>query len=227
MNTVFSCEGQNIPLKYKPSFRAKRLSLRLSAKEASLVLTIPPRATASQIALFLKECTGWVENQLKKLDKTISIKPGEKVSLNGSTFQCITDPLRRKPVLCHETQTLYLPPQYSQKHLHDFFKKIAIEMLTPFVKNAVSILGQRVEKISFRDMRSRWGSCSAKKTISLNWRLILAPQEVAEYVCIHEAVHLLHMNHSRSFWKTVAELCPTYRSHKNWLKVHGPSLMRV
>src|ERR1700722_8418911 len=105
---IFTCGEQNVPLKYKPSLRAKRLSLRLSAKDASLVLTVPPRATSRQIKAFLNQCTPWVENQLKKLTNKISIRPGEKISLHGTVFQCITDPLRRKPALCQMTQTLHL-----------------------------------------------------------------------------------------------------------------------
>ncbi len=227
MVTVFTCQGQDIPLKYKPSQRAKRLSLRLSPKDVSLVLTVPPRTTTSQITAFLNRCTPWVENQLKKVAKTISIKPGEKVTLHGTTFECMMDPLRRKPALCQTTQTLHLPPRCGQKDLHDVFKKMAIETLTPYVEKAALALGQRIEKISIRDTKSRWGSCSAGKTISLSWRLILAPPEVAQYVCIHEATHLLHMNHSQAFWKVVGDLCPGYKSCQKWLKAHGPSLMRA
>ncbi len=227
MVTVFTCQGEDIPLKYKPSQRAKRLSLRLSPKDVSLVLTVPPRTTHSQIISFLSRCTPWVENQLKKVAKTISIKPGEKVSLHGTMFECTVDPLRRKPALCQATQTLRLPPRCGQKDIHDVFKKMAIETLTPYVEKAAMVLGQRIEKVSIRDTKSRWGSCSTSKTISLSWRLILAPPEVAYYVCIHEAAHLLHMNHSPAFWKVVGGLCPEYKSCQKWLKAHGPSLMRV
>ena len=224
---TFICGEQDIPLKYKPSLRAKRLSLRLSNKDASLVLTVPPRATASQIKTFLQQCTPWVEKQLQKLAKMISIKPGIEISLHGTVFQCMTDPLRRKPALCQITQTLHLPPRYKQKELHDFFKKLAGEKLTPYVEMAANAFGQSINKVTIRDTKSRWGSCSAQKMISLSWRLILAPPEVAQYVCIHEAAHLLHMNHSRAFWKTVGELCPAYRTHRKWLKANGQSLMLV
>ena len=227
MVTVFTCQGQDIPLKYKPSQRAKRLSLRLSAKDASLVLTIPPRTTASQITAFLKRCTPWVGNQLQKVAKTISIKPGEKVSLHGTIFECKVDSLRRKPALCQVTHTFCLPPRCGQKDVYDVLKKMAIETLTPYVEKAAMALGQRIEKVSIRDTKSRWGSCSTSKTISLSWRLILAPPEVAQYVCIHEAAHLIHMNHSQAFWKAVEQLCPGYKSCQKWLKAHGPSLMRV
>jgi predicted metal-dependent hydrolase len=225
--TVFTYEGQDIPLQYKPSLRAKRLSLRVSAKDASLVLTIPPRATERQIKAFLQQCTPWVKQQLTKLLKAITIKPGEELSLHGAVFRCIQDPLRRKPALCKATQTLYLPPRCLQEDVYSVFKKMAEETLKPYLLKIARSLDQKVAKITVRDTKSRWGSCSARKTISLNWRLILAPPEVAYYVCIHEAAHLLHMNHSPAFWKVVAEHCPTYQTHKKWLKLHGASLMRV
>lgn len=226
-STVFTCGEKQIPLKYKPSPRAKRLSLRISSKEHLLVLTIPPRTAASQISAFLKQCTPWVEKQVSKLSKPIPIEPGADVTLNGEVFRCTVDPLRRKPALCKVTQTLRLPPQCLEKDLHEFFKKMAEKILPPYVLKAAETLDQRVEKVTIRDAKSRWGSCSGRKTISLSWRLILAPPAVAHYVCVHEAAHLVHMNHSPAFWKAVENLCPAYKSHKKWLKANGPSLMRA
>ncbi|MBA3814206.1 MAG: M48 family metallopeptidase [Alphaproteobacteria bacterium] len=226
-STVFTCGEQEIPLKHKPNPRAKRLSLRLSSKEQSLVLTIPPRASGSQISAFLKQCKPWVEKQLSNLTKIFSIQPGEEVVLHGTVYQCVLDPLRRKPALCQVTNTLRLPPQCLQEDLHEFFKKMAGKVLPGYTLKAAEMLGQQVEKITLRDSKSRWGSCSGRKTISLSWRLVLAPPEVAHYVCVHEAVHLIHMNHSPAFWQAVERLCPRYRTHKKWLKVHGPALMRI
>ena len=139
----------------------------------------------------------------------------------------MTDPLRRKPVLCKTTHTLRLPPQYSQEALYDLLKKTASEQLAPYVIKAGQMLEQKIKKITFRDTKTRWGSCSAQKSISLNWRLILAPPDVAQYVCAHEASHLLHMNHSKAFWNIVEGLCPAYKTHRKWLKQQGQSLMRV
>jgi predicted metal-dependent hydrolase len=224
-STTFICGNHHIPLSYKPHQRAKRLSLRLSAKDQSLVLTIPPRTSTSQITAFLKRCIPWVEKNIEKLTKTTSILPGAELMLNGERFRCVSDPLRRKPVLCQKTQTLRLPPQYLEKDLHAFFKTMAEKTLSPYVRKAAAHFGEQVSKITIRDGKSRWGSCSAKKTISLSWRLILAPPEVAYYVCIHEAAHLIHMNHSPAFWKAVEGLCPAYRSHRQWLKANGHFLM--
>ncbi len=224
---VFSCKEQDILIKRKPNPRAKRLSLRMSARDNGFILAIPPRTTDFHINAFLARCRPWIEKSLSKLFHVKQLSPGEELALYGIPFQCILDPLRRKPILCAVTQTLRLPPQCPQKALHELLKKIAMEKLTPYVMTVAQILGQHLEKVRFRDTKSRWGSCSAQKMISLNWRLILAPPEVAQYVCVHEAVHLLHMNHSKAFWKTVEELCPAYKDHKKWLKAHGFSLMRV
>lgn len=224
---VFSCKEQNILIKRKPTSRAKRLSLRISARHNGFVLTIPPRTTDFHIRAFLDHCKPWIEKNLTKMFPVKHFIPGEEVTLHGTPFQCVLDPLRRKPILCSSTKTLRLPPRCSQTVLHELFKKVAMEHLTPYVTQASQALGKRVESVKFRDTKSRWGSCSAKKTISLSWRLILAPPDVARYVCIHEAVHLLHMNHSQVFWKTVEDLCPTYRDHKKWLKANGLSLMRI
>lgn len=226
-STVFTCEGGEIPLHYKPSRRAKRLSLRLSVKEGALVLSMPIRTTQAQIKDFLNQCVPWVKTQLKKLEKKVVIEPGKEIMLHGVVFQCVNDPLRRKPALCYTAKTLHLPPLYGEKDLYEMFKKSADKKLTPLVLKAAEILGQRVEKVTYKDTKTRWGSCSARKTISLNWRLIFAPPEIAHYVCAHEVAHLLHMNHSQAFWKVVGELCPPYRIHRAWLKANGPSLMRV
>ncbi len=224
---IFSYKEQNIPITCKPNLRAKRLSLRAAPQGPAFVLTVPPRTSETHIKAFLARCTPWIEKSLNKMFHVKHFLPGEDVVLHGTSFQCVVDPLRRQPVLCETTQTLRLPPRCPPEALHVFLKKMAIEMLTPYVMMAAQALGQPVEKVSFRDTKSRWGSCSAQKTISLNWRLILAPPDVARYVCIHEAVHLLHMNHSKAFWKAVEALCPAYKVHRQWLKAHGFSLMQV
>ncbi len=225
--TVFPYGNIDYPLMYKPNPRAKRLSLRFSTKELFFVLTIPPRTSKSQIQLFLKRCVPWAEKQVSQVSTRLKIVPGTEVKLNGKTYRCVTDPLRKKPALCNETQTMRLPSRLTQKGLHDFLKKKAADYFTPLIEEIASRMGQRIEKVSYRDTKSRWGSCSARKTISLNWRLILAPPEVAHYVCVHEAAHLTHMNHSKDFWNLVEDHCPRHKVLRKWLKTNGTSLLSI
>lgn len=85
--------------------------------------------------------------------------------------------------------------------------------------------GGSYNRITIRDQKTRWGSCSAKGTLSFNWRLMLAPPSIPDYVIVHELCHLTYMNHSAAFWKKVESVYPDYRSARKWLKDHGHELI--
>ena len=85
--------------------------------------------------------------------------------------------------------------------------------------------GGTYNRITIRDQKTRWGSCSAKGTLSFNWRLMLAPPAILDYVVVHELCHLTHMNHSAAFWQAVEAVYPDYRSARRWLKEHGQELI--
>lgn len=85
--------------------------------------------------------------------------------------------------------------------------------------------GGSYSRITIRDQKTRWGSCSAKGTLSFNWRLMLAPPAILDYVVVHELCHLTYMNHSASFWKKVESVYPDYRNARKWLKEHGHELV--
>jgi predicted metal-dependent hydrolase len=87
-----------------------------------------------------------------------------------------------------------------------------------------AILGIEVRRVSIRDQRSRWGSCSRRGTISLNWRLMLVPDFVREYVMLHELMHRRELNHSPRFWRLVAAVCPRLVEARRWLRTHGQAL---
>jgi predicted metal-dependent hydrolase len=84
--------------------------------------------------------------------------------------------------------------------------------------------GLTVARVSIRNQRTRWGSCGRDGHISLNWRLILMPPEVRDYVLVHELMHLRRLDHSRAYWRLVAAACPGYREARQWLRAHGASL---
>jgi len=107
-----------------------------------------------------------------------------------------------------------------QKTLIRFYKKAGTNYLSHLVATQSKKMNLSPTHLSFRSQRSRWGSCSSQGKISLNWRLIVAPSEVSEYVVIHEMAHLVHQNHSRNFWSLVEEHCSSYKSHKKWLQAH-------
>ena len=88
------------------------------------------------------------------------------------------------------------------------------------------IIDAKITSISVKDTKSRWGSCSTRGSINYNWRIVLAPKEVIEYLVCHEVSHLKHLNHSTDFWATVKELCPHCKEARRWLKIRGRELYK-
>jgi len=99
------------------------------------------------------------------------------------------------------------------------------ELVGMLIEDEAPVLGVEPARIQIRDQRSRWGSCSTRGTLSFNWRLVLAPFEVLDYVVVHELCHLREPNHSRRFWKLVEARRPDWRLHRDWLHEHGPELL--
>ena len=104
-------------------------------------------------------------------------------------------------------------------------RRAARELAHMLVEEEAEALGVEVNRIHIRDQRTRWGSCSASGNLSFNWRLVLAPFEVLDYVVVHEVCHLREPNHSHRFWRLVDRRRPEWREQKRWLDEHGPELL--
>jgi predicted metal-dependent hydrolase len=103
-------------------------------------------------------------------------------------------------------------------------KAQAHKLITEKVKDWSAKLKVEFKRITVRNQKSRWGSCSHLLNLSFNWRLIMVPEEVLDYVVIHELCHLKEMNHKKVFWRTVAGYCPRWREHRAWLNHHRMEL---
>ena len=124
------------------------------------------------------------------------------------------------PILRKETSS---NPQL--QYLEKQYKKAAAEYIPKRVEYFISLTGGNYFRITIRDQKTRWGSCSSNGTLSFNWRLMLAPPHVLDYVVVHELCHLTYMNHSRDFWGKVEDVIPDYKIHKKWLKENGGTLI--
>ena len=101
----------------------------------------------------------------------------------------------------------------------------ARELVAMLIDEEAPEIGVEPVRVQIRDQRSRWGSCSTRGTLSFNWRLVLAPFDVLDYVVVHELCHLREPNHSRRFWKLVEQRRPDWRAQRDWLHEHGPELL--
>ena len=112
------------------------------------------------------------------------------------------------------------------RRLRAWLTDLARERLTAAADRHAAALGRRYGRITLRDTRSRWGSCSAQGALMFSWRLVLAPPQILEYVAAHEVAHLAEMNHSAAFWAHVNRLYGPHAAPRRWLRGHGAELHR-
>lgn len=105
-----------------------------------------------------------------------------------------------------------------ERAVKQWYVQQARKIILERVAHYQSLLQEPVGSIRIKDVRSRWGSCSSKRNLNFNWRLVMAPMEVLDYVVVHELCHLKEMNHSKNFWKLVEDILPDYKRQREWLK---------
>jgi predicted metal-dependent hydrolase len=218
--------SRSVPLVMVQNPRARRYLLRLRSDGVARV-TIPRRGTISAARDFASRNIIWLEQQFQRLavrPKTPDTwNPGTEIHFRGELVRIESDTegsirFGTEQVNVSNTQADLRPAV--QKHL----RKLASQELPPRVIELATLHKISVSRVSVRNQKSRWGSCSRKGTISLNWRLIQSPSFVRDYIILHELSHRVQMNHSRDFWQEVERLCPDYLLAERWLKKHAKIL---
>jgi predicted metal-dependent hydrolase len=177
---------------------ARRTICIVIDKDANIELRIPQKTTEREITDVLKLKTNWIIKKHREITKQL-LSARDKQNTDRFT----------------DRQRTLLEKRY---------RKSAADYFTLRVQHYESIMGVQHKKIVIRDQKTRWGSCSTTGTLSFNWRLMLAPSEVIDYVVVHELCHFRHMDHSKDFWACVESVMPDYRTHKQWLRDHGREL---
>ena len=113
---------------------------------------------------------------------------------------------------------------FVRQHLEYWYLSHALDRLTEKSHRFAEILGVKPKSIKVRDYKARWGSCSASGDVSYNWKIIMAPHHIVDYVVVHELCHMLQHNHSPRYWQHVEKIIPGYREDLEWLKVNGVGL---
>jgi predicted metal-dependent hydrolase len=210
-----------VPLVFSRSRKARRYILRVTDEGAARI-TIPRGGSKDSARLFARQHAAWVQQQLQQLacrprpNRTIA--PGCEIFYRG-----------RKVVLCvagsqahFGDRTLGFSPPVDDftDLIREHLWELAERELVPRALELAGQHGLKVFRVLVRNQRSRWGSCSMRRTICLNWRLIQAPAFVSDYLILHELMHLREMNHSGKFWRQVASVCPRYAEAEQWLDEH-------
>lgn len=111
-----------------------------------------------------------------------------------------------------------------RKELSKWYRTMSKEIIGERLQYYSCKIKVKYNNFRIKDQKTRWGSCSSKKNLNFNWRIVMAPEWVMDYIIIHELCHLIHMNHSKDFWATVSKFMPNYKDASLWLKVNGYKL---
>ncbi len=216
-----------LPLVIRRHRRAKRICLRYDPTGHAVSLTLPRHARVSEGLHFLNQKSEWLITTLTEMPCKKQIKPGVVIPLFGARVRIKHDEtLRCAWQLKDDVLTVSGKREHFERRVMDAIRKMAKKHISDLAAYQSRRIGRIVRRISVRDTRSRWGSCSSTGNLSFSWRLIFAPYEVFEYVVAHEVSHLRHMHHGERFWQLCEFLCPGHEVAKEWLRVHGKELYR-
>ena len=224
--------GRDWPLVLKRHPRARRISLRVRAPDRThtmpqIVLTLPKRSALAQAMQFLQANTVWLARELSRHQIAEKAADGTELSVLGEPLIFRhTGQLRGLPK--QEENILWLSgtPERFGARMEAYLSQRLESFAQAESERFAALLNVTVGRIHAKRMQSRWGSCSPDGDIALNWRLALAPEEVARYVVAHELAHRREMNHSPAFWACVRFLMPEFPAAREWLKREGHTLYR-
>jgi len=212
--------------------RHKTISLRIH-DNGRVILRFPARMDIGHAVGFIRSKTKWLKKKLtafRLASRTQEAKgffEGKPIPYLGRFFPlCLDLPQQEKGAagqLVFTGEKFILPA-----HLKDtaerlflcWYKKAASNILMPAVKHYSTMMRVAPKNIRISSARSRWGSCSSRDTLSFSWRIAFLPQDIIDYIVVHELAHLTHKNHSRAFWDTVGNFIGDYRTKNKWLRNH-------
>jgi predicted metal-dependent hydrolase len=227
--------GQMVPYRIRISSRARVLHLVIR-QESGLEIVAPRGTRRRQIEEALHQKASWILKTMQRVVAIPPIKDGREFAFIGRTVKLclVANPAGKTPhpMITAAGDTLLLHIQESDREnqevlraaLEGWYRQRAHEIIPERLITANKVFGFRYGRVTIKEQKSRWGSCSRAGNLNFNWRLLLAPVPVLDYVLTHELAHLKELNHAPAFWRLVAQGCPDYKLQRRWLREHGHTL---
>jgi predicted metal-dependent hydrolase len=234
VNATEYIQGNGFVAEVTRTLRTKSATIKV---EDGVVMVVVPQALIEErIVKLLNDKTRWIKEKLAlhRLAQATSDKEyvsGESFSYLGRNYRLKVSKGQYEPIkLLHGRFTVTLRvgsdnPELIQDSLTSWYKQRALSKLTEKAKRYAEIIGVTYAAVGIKLYKNRWGSCSVDGDIDFNWLIIMAPNRVVDYVVAHELCHLIHHDHSPQFWRQLERVMPDYAESKEWLKVHGSSLV--
>jgi predicted metal-dependent hydrolase len=220
-------EGTAVEVAVREAARARRLTIRVSADRAAEIV-VPPGTGRRQIERALRRHRDWIARKAEEMEARTAGRPRLGLDRPGVVWvggEAV--PIERRgggrPMAGIERGRLAVagPAQSAAAAIERWYRREARRRARARVEAHWEPVGVRPQRISVRDQRTRWGSCTARGTLSFSWRLLLAPPAILDYVVVHELCHLRELNHSPAFWSLLERTRPGWRAEAAWLRDHG------
>jgi predicted metal-dependent hydrolase len=213
-----------IPYTVRRSARARRVRVNVHA-HTGVEVVLPARAPERAAAAAVSELRPWIERRLGEAQDALA-----RIAARAGTVPYLGAPLELVPqpgrLRVHRSgDRLLVPEGDARPALERFYRRAARAEIAPRLDRAVELVGARYSALDIRAQRTRWASCSSSGRMSFNWRLLLAPERVLEYVVWHEVCHLEILDHSHAFWALLERRWPAYREDRDWLRRNGATLV--
>jgi predicted metal-dependent hydrolase len=226
-------EGEAVPVRIRRTSQARRISMRADAVKREIRITMPSYAPTKAAIDFVTQKRQWIAARLQSAPAVSPLHPGGTVAVEGEPHLIVWNAgasrtIRR--VEGAEGRELHLggPQDLVDARIIRWLKSEARRVFEAEIVHYCAAAKENTPRLSLGDPRSRWGSCSSRGTISLSWRLIMAPASVRRSVIAHEVAHIRHMDHSPAFYAWLDALFEGDRTAADrWLKMHGTALQRV
>jgi hypothetical protein len=216
---------EEIAYSVRRSDRARRVRVTVDATRGVEVV-LPRRAPERVAAAAIRELRPWINRRVQELARAQAMvaQRGSSVPYLGQLLRVRREPGRTR---VHRRGDELLAPDGATylAALERWYRRAAQLEIAPRLDRACAIAGSSYSRLTIRGQRTRWASCSRTGAMSFNWRLLLAPEPVLDYVVWHEVCHLDLMDHSPRFWALLAGHCPDYRERARWLRRHGATLV--
>ncbi|MGM0442077.1 MAG: M48 family metallopeptidase [Elusimicrobiota bacterium] len=228
--TTVEIEGIQIPYKVRISKRASRARIDINIRELRITI---PRRSCVKARDFIDRKKNWILKKWKEFEKLRAKIPKREFQA-GARWPYKGE---QKTLSVKDTSNNYIEngemvlskervdKNGIKSELESLYRKKAREYLTKLADKWCEKFGVKYKKIYIKNQKTRWGSCSSKKNLNLNWRLLMARADIIDYVIAHEVAHLVENNHSRKFWRLLSKYFDDVKKKSRWLKENGPKLI--
>lgn len=233
---MFSFEYQSKIIEYQ-LIKSNRKTVTISVLPTKEVIVKTPKYLSDkEVMKMVKQKAKWIDDKISKMQDNITFEKkyvdGDGILFKGKEYKLKVIEeigLKKSVVRIHQDEIIIIMNQINREQIPNvldrWYKEKAKELVCEKIEHYNSFIHKKITNIRIKDQKKRWGSCSSLGNLNFNWRIIMMPEEMFDYIIVHEMCHLLYLNHSRDYWKSVEKILPDYKEREKWIRQNGTKLL--